>query len=159
MPKNAVVESRWKEPTIGSARVLIFMNTWANAVMLWPWFPVNFSPETVADGTNDSIYHMCVLLYHWGSTGVIKGPFSGELGVDELMTRGRLRAGWSQTSSGPPPCLVLERSCGSLGLCGTVRVFRRRGEEHIAALASNTVKTQLVKLNVHFPTWGDERWG
>lgn len=103
---------------------------------------------------------MYACLYHWGSnnsTGVIKGPFSGELGVDELMKRGRPRAGWSQTWSGPPPCLVLERLCGSLGLCGTVRVFRRRGEEHIAALASNSVKTQLVRLNVHFPTRGDER--
>lgn len=83
----------------------------------------NFSPEKVADGSNDSIYHMYACLYHWGSnktgtsTRVIKGPFSGELGVDELMKRGRLRAGWSQTLSGPPPCLVLERLCGSLWNC------------------------------------------
>lgn len=37
----------------------------------------------------------CACLYRWGSnktgssTGVNKGPFSGELGVDELMKRGR----------------------------------------------------------------------
>lgn len=46
-----------KRPTISSARALLFMNTWTNAV---PWFPVSFSSETVTDGSNDSIYHMYV---------------------------------------------------------------------------------------------------
>lgn len=60
---------------------------------------------------------------------LLNGPFSGELGVDELMKRRvALRAGWSQTSLGPPPCLLLERLCGSPGLYGAVRVSCSRGE-------------------------------
>lgn len=31
--------------------------------MVWPGFPVSFSPETVADGSNDSIRHMYVCMY------------------------------------------------------------------------------------------------
>jgi len=57
---------------------------------------------------------------------MLNGPFSGELGVDELMKRRVfLRAGWSQTSLGPPPCLVLGRLCGSAGLYGAVRVLQQ----------------------------------